>query len=74
MSVIAVAVLCALVIVLVVMAAPQARTGCPGGQHVAVTGRARVVIGGKAVTVPVYGCEPLWATAERRTRSARPQS
>lgn len=56
-GVIAVAVLCAVVAALVVAAAPRARSGCPGGQHVGVTGHGRVVIGGTAVAVPVYGCE-----------------
>jgi hypothetical protein len=57
MTAIAVIGLCAAVVVLVILAAPQARSGCPAGQRAAVTGHAKVTIGGAKVAVPVYGCE-----------------
>lgn len=56
-SLLAAVILCAAVIALVVLAAPRARSGCPDGQHTAVTGHAKVTIGARRATIPVYGCE-----------------
>lgn len=48
--------LCATVIAMIALAAPQAASGCPGGRT-AVTGRSRVVIGRQIASIPLYGCE-----------------
>lgn len=57
MSLLAVIIVCAAVIALVILAAPQARSGCPAGRRTAVTGHAKVTIGTRRPTIPVYGCE-----------------
>ena len=58
MAALAVLAFIAVIIALVVAAAPQARTACPPGQHVTVTGHATVRIGHTSAAVPVYGCRP----------------
>jgi hypothetical protein len=52
----AVAGVCVLTAVLVVIAAPAAKPGCPSGQRVTVTGHPEVRIGAHRVRVPVYSC------------------